>query len=121
MPAERMRSTDSRIALYLHCVGLRFLHDADGVADCHLRIALIGAEGHVDHYQRVLGGAGHALGVVDHLVDGDGDGGLVSGHHVGGRVSDQDHVYPCLVYDTGRGVVVCCEHGDFLAFLLHFQ
>ena len=46
---------------------------------------------------------------------------VVAGHHVGRAVADEDDVHARLVHDGGHGVVVCREHGDFLAALLHFM
>ena len=107
-------------ALEFHRVGAAFLHDADGAVEGFLGVSLVGAEGEVHHDQRALGGAHHGLGVVNHLVQGDGQRGLVTRHHIRGAVAHQDDVHARLVHHGGHGVVVRGEHGDFLAALLHF-
>ena len=42
-------------------------------------------------------------------------------HHIGGAVSHENDVHTGLVHNRGHGVVVGCEHGDFLAALLHLM
>ena len=108
-------------ALKLDRMGATFLHDADGAVQGFFRVALVRSKGQVHHDQRALGCTNHGLGVVDHLVEGDGKGGFVTRHHIRRAVADEDDVDPCLVHYRGHGVVVCREHGDFLAALLHFM
>ena len=111
---------DFGAAFELDGVGAALLHDADGALQRFQRIALVRAEGEVDHDEGLLGRPHHALCMVDHLVQRDRQGGLVAGHHVGGAVADEDDVDPGPVNDAGHGVIVRGEHGDFLAVVLHF-
>ena len=98
-----------------------FLHDADRGGKGFFRIALVGAKGQVYNHQRTINAADDARGVVDHVVQGDGQRGFVPGHHVGGTVADQNDINSGLIDQTGHAVVVGGEHGDALAALLHLH
>ena len=100
-------------------VGAGLLHDADGGGESLLGVALIGAEGHVDDNEGPGDGAGDGGGVDDHLVEGDGEGGLVALHDVGGAVADEDDIDFGAVDELRHGVVVGGEHSDFLAMEFH--
>ena len=108
-------------ALELHSVDPRLLHDAHGIAHGLLAAHLVGAEGHVAHHKAVLAGAGHSAGIHDHLVDGDGEGGLVASHDVGGRVAYQYRVDAGTVDDACGGEVVGGELCYLLASSLHLR
>ena len=115
------RFEDLLAALHLHGVGLGLLHNADGRIERHLRVALIGSERQVDDDQRPLHGTHDRTGVVDHHIEGDGNRGLVTGHHVGGRVAHENHVDTRGIDDLRHRIVVRGEHGDLLAPLFHLR
>ena len=100
------RFEDLLAAFELHGVGLGLLHDPDGRVEGHLRIALIGSERQVDDDQRPLHGTHDRTGVVDHHIEGDGNRGLVTGHHVGGRVAHENHVDTRGIDDLRHRIVV---------------
>ena len=106
-------------AFELDGIGTGLLHDADGGGEGLFGVALISAEGHINHHQGTLDGAFDRGGVDYHLVEGDGQGSLVTFHDIGGRVADQDHVDFGGIEELGHGIVVCGKHGDFLAVLFH--
>jgi len=108
-------------ALHLHGVGLGLLHDAHGRVERHFRIALIGAEGKIDHHQRAADGPHHRTGMVDHHVERDGKRRLVTGHDIGRRIAHEDHVHAGGIDDPGHRIIVRGEHGDLLAALFHLR
>jgi len=106
-------------ALQFHGMSAGFFHNADGGFERHSRVALIRTERQVHHYQRALDGPHHRGGVVDHLVECDGQGGFVARHDIGGGVAYQQDVGAGFVEDARHGVVVGGEHGNFFAARLH--
>ena len=100
------------------CFGL--LHDAYRRTERLFRVALIGAEGHVHYHEGTFHCTGDRLCMVYHVVERHGDGRFVAGHDVGSGIADQNDVYSGPVEDTGHGVVVCRQHGDFFAAAFHF-
>ncbi len=100
------RLHDLRAALQLDGIGLGLLHDADGRVECDLRVALIGAEGQVDDHQCAVYGTHDRARMIDHHIQSYGECGLVTGHYVGSRVADQNHVYACGIDDLGHRIVV---------------
>ena len=49
----------------------------------------------------VAEGVDHALGVVNHVVEGNRHCGLVSCHHIRGRVTDENYIYSSAIHETG--------------------
>ena len=113
------RTDDFLAAFEFHGIDARLTDQPDGVAHAFLRRDLITAKRHVADHQRPLATSCHAARIDDHLVQGDGEGGVVSQHHVGGRVADQNAVNARLVYQSCRRVVVGREHGYLVAVALH--
>ena len=83
-------------ALDFNAVCASFLQEAACIPDGLLGRHLEGEEGHVRDEERSFHSARGGLGVVDHLVDGDGEGRLVSCEDHGAGVADEDEV------DSGR-------------------
>ena len=81
-----------------------FLEDAAGVFDRLVRAQVEAGERHVDDDQRVLDGAADHLGVVDHLVERDGQRAVVPLDDHRHAVADED------AFDAGR--VDEPGHGD---------
>ncbi len=102
-------------AFDLDGLGAGFLDEADGVGEAFGDRAVIAAEGHVGDEQGAADGAADGAGVVEHLVDGDGEGVFVAEDDHGERVADQDQVDAGFVGEAGGGVVVGGEGGDGLA------
>lgn len=109
---------DLDAALELDGLATALLHEAAGVADGRGHVLLVGEEGHVADDEGVARRAGDAAGVMDHVVHGHGNGGVIAHHGHAEGVSDQDHVNPGLLDERGHGVVVGGHHGD-LAALVH--
>ena len=110
---------DFLAAFEFHGIDARLTDQPDGVAHAFLRRDLITAKRHVADHQRPLATSCHAARIDDHLVQGDGEGGVVALHHVGGRVADQNAVNARLVYQSCRRIVVGREHGYLVAVALH--
>ena len=108
-------------ALDLHGVGFGLLHDADGRIERHLRIALIGAERQIDDHQRAIDGAHDRAGVIDHHIEGDGKRRFITGHHIGRRIADKNHVDTRGIDDLRHRIVVRGQHGDLFAALFHLR
>ena len=81
---------------------------------------MVGSKGHVNDKKCPVNGSFDTLRMVDHVVKGHGYGGHLSGHHVGSRVSNQDHVNACLVDQPRKRVIVGRQHCDFLTGTFHF-
>ena len=80
------------------------------------RALLIGAEGHVDHHQRLLGAAHHRRPMHDHQVEGNRQGGLEAMHDHAERIADQKEI-DIAVGDSGGMGMVGGERDDRLAAL----
>jgi hypothetical protein len=50
---------------------------------------------------------------MDHLVESDGRGGIITQSDLGQRVADENHVDPGGLGEKGRGVVIGGETGDW--------
>ena len=83
-------------AFELHRLAARFLEDAAGVFDRLVRAQVKARKRHVDDHQRVLDRAADHLGVVDHLVERDGQRAVVALDDHRHAVADQDAL------DAGR-------------------
>ena len=108
-------------ALDLHRLGTTFLDEARGVLQRLAAARVIGAEGHVGHQKCVPHGAAHGASVVQHLVHGDRKSAVIAEHHLGERVSDQDHVYAGFIGKARGGVIVGGERNDGLVVALFFR
>ena len=73
---------------------------------------MIAAEGHVGDDHGAMHGAADGAGVVQHLVHGDGEGGIVTENDHGEGVADEDEVDAGLVDEARGRVIVCGEAGD---------
>ena len=73
----------------LDAIGIALFNQAQGVAEALVVTDLIGAEGKVGNHHRGAEHAGHAAGVVDHLVEGDGQGRVVALHRHPQRVAHE--------------------------------
>src|SRR5579884_860101 len=97
-----------------------FLHKADRVGHAVLHAHLVGAVGHICGNDGVFYGASHSAGVVEHLVYGDGEGGVIPEDDLRERIADEDEVYSGFVYQTGGGIVVGSQRSNGSAALLFF-
>ena len=112
---------DFDAAFHFQGIDTRLFHYPDGIPDAFRTAHLIAAERHVAHHETMLAGTGHGCGVINHLVYADGQGVFVAGHHVGGRVADQDAVNAGGIDNPSRRVVIGREHRDLLTRLLHLR
>ena len=100
-------------------ISARLLHDADGGGKSLLRVALIGAEGHIHHHEGTAYSTHNRSGIHNHLVERDRKGGLVSLHHVGSTVSNKDDIYLGAFEERSHRVVVGRKHGNLFATQFH--
>jgi len=77
-------------------------------------IGLVGPERQVPDEERRLGPAGHGAAVDKHLVERDGERGVVAVDHHGGGVAYETDVDGGGVEVNGGGVIVSRDHGDGL-------
>ena len=45
----------------------------------------------------------------------------MTGHHIGGTVSDQDDVHTGLIHKGGHGIIIGGQHGNALAIGFHLR
>lgn len=112
---------DLRTSLEFDRVCPALLHDPNRTVERAQRISLIGTEGHVTDDERALDPLDHALGVVDHLVEGDRHRRVVARHHIGCGITDQEDVDSRAIEDARHREVIRGEHGDLLTDLLHLE
>ena len=102
-PLDQFQATAA--TLDLHRFSATLFDEADGVGHALGNAGVIGAEGHVGDEHRATHRTANRAGVVQHLVDGDGQGAVEAHHHHGERVADENHVDPRLI-DQPRGRIV---------------
>ena len=80
-----------------------------------LSAGLVGSERQVPDEQGALGATSHGAAVDKHLIERDGEGGVVAVNDHGSGVADQANVDASGVQMHRRGVVVGRDHGYRLA------
>lgn len=110
---------DLLAALQLHAIAAGLFQDAYGIAYGIFCGNLITTEGHVTDYQAVLRSAYDATSQENHLIYGNGERVLVSANYIAAAIAYQEYIDTRFVHQTGQGEIIRCEHGDFLAVLLH--
>ena len=113
------RLGDARAALQLDGLRAALLEHAAGVAQGVGGAGLVAHERHVGDDVRLAGGADDGLHVVQHLVHGHGDRGVVAEDDVAEAVADEDERDAGLFDEAGGRVVVGGDHDDLLAASLH--
>src|SRR5690554_5228623 len=101
-------------------MGTAFLHDPDGRPQRFGTIPLIRTEGNVYHHQSSLYPPYDGSGMVDHLIQRDGEGGFMTGHDIGRRISYQDDIYAGCIYNPGHRIIISRQHGDLFSTVFHF-
>ncbi len=102
-------------AFELDGVGAALFDEAAGAFEGLLRADLVAHEGQVGDDEGAADAAGDDAGVVDHLVEGDGERvGLALDDHAEG-VADEEAVDAGDVEESGGGVVVGGEHREAVA------
>ena len=66
-----------------------------------------------------MSGALYRLRVVDHIIDGDRQRGLVPLNDIAERITDKQDIDTNLVKVLGKKKIVCGEHGNFFARCFH--
>ncbi len=57
--------------------------------------------------------------MIDHVIKGNGESGLKPCHDIRGGITDEDHIYPCLIEDLRHRIIIGCEHRDLFTLQLH--
>ena len=105
--------------LQFYRLGAALLDHPAGIALGVLDADLIGHEGHIDDHQGPRYPFDHGPGMVDHLLDGDGEGIGIPGHHRTHRIPHEEDVHPGLIQDPGEWGIIGGEHGDLFTPSLH--
>ncbi len=106
-------------AFQLHRLGARLRDEPARVPDRLVGGHVEAQERHVHDQERVLHAPPDGPGMMDHVVEGDGQRGVVTQDHLAEGVAHQHHVDPGLVHQPREQVVVRRERDDGLAALLH--
>jgi len=77
-------------------------------------MSVIAAVGHVRDEEGAARSTAHGAGVMEHFVDGDGQGIFVAEHDHAERIADEDDVHAGFVNQARGRIVVSREAGDFL-------
>src|SRR3989338_3290341 len=83
--------------------------------DAHLK----GKKRHVRDHERPFPAPDHRFGMIDHLIQGDGQSVLLPLDHRAQRVPDEQDIHPGLIKDAGERVIVGSQGGDLFTPLLH--
>lgn len=106
-------------AFQFYRFGPAFLQQAPGVSQGLFTADLIGHKRHVGDQQRTLQATGHGAAVIDHVFQRNGQGRLVTLHHVAQRIADQHHVHAGLIDQPGESGVVGRDHDHTFACTAH--
>ena len=106
---------------HLHGMGTAFLHDSYGGAQSLLGITLITAKRNIDHNEGPFGGPHHRGGMIDHLVEGDGQCGFVACHDITGGIPHQNGIHMGAIHNFCHGIIVGGKHADFFTTLFHIH
>src|ERR1700694_457120 len=109
---------DAAAPLQLHAMHSTLLQEASGARDRLLNGSVIGHERHIANQQGLPGATCDRLGMVNHLVEGHRQRGLIAQHHHPEAVADQKDRNACVVEDLRAQVVVGGEHRKATAFIL---
>ena len=77
-------------------------------------------KGKIGHNQRTLIAPFYALGMVDHVIEANGNRAVVALQNITQGIAHQQHFYTGLAGNMGEGAVVSGEAGELLTFLFHF-
>src|SRR5690606_13765644 len=102
-------------ALHFYSMGSRLFHNPDGGTKGFGGIPLVTSERQVYHHQCPVNAPHHTLGMIDHLINSDGKRGFVAGHHIRGRITHQDDLDACSIYQLSHREVIGSKAGYFLA------
>jgi len=94
-PAHKIEETTR--ALEFDAVRCCLIEHPSGVAHAVFYGDLVGHEGKVSHYERVLDHSSHCFGMMEHLFHGDRQSRGVAEHRLPQRVADEDQRNPCLI------------------------
>lgn len=87
-------------------------YEAAGVADGGFNRWLVEHVRHVTDQEGGRCAAADRLGVADHIIHSNGQGGVVAEHGHAQAVAHQNHLDTCLLLQICRGVVVAGQPGD---------
>jgi len=108
-------------AFELHCFRPAFFEVADRRFNGASGLSVISAERKVNHQQGATHSASHGFQMVQHLVDGHRDGGVVAEHSLSQAVAHQNRIDSGFVHQSRCGVIVGGQAGDTLAAQLSVE
>ena len=106
-------------AFQFHRLAAGLLEDPAGTFDRLVDAEVKAGKRHVHHHQGMAHRPAHHLGMVDHLVQRDRQGGGMALHDHRQAVAHQDAFDARGIDQLGRGIVVGGQHGDLLPGRFH--
>ncbi len=117
---NRLHLRQNRPAAFeLHALGTS-LHQAPRVPERFFG-RFIAPVGHIGYEQPFRMGPGHRTDVVDHVLHRDVGGIRKTQHHVAEGIPNQENIHSGFIKQTGHGVIISRQSGDFLSPLFHIQ
>ena len=98
----------------MHGVGSTFFHQPHRRFQS-LIIGLVGAKRQGGDHHGITGSIAHGLGVIDHFINADGNCFGTAVAHRPNRITHQNDVHACLVYERSYGKIIGREESDLLA------
>ena len=103
----------------LHSRRSAFQNQTAGIPHGLFQAELEREERHVRNDQRPLGAAAHRARVMNHHVERDRQGCLVTQHHHPERIADKNHIDARSIQEPRHREVVGGQHRDFFALFFH--
>jgi hypothetical protein len=93
------------------------LQEPPGILDRLFPAHLIGKKRHIPDYQSTLAAPGYGSRMVDHLVQGHGQGIRLPLKNTAHRIADKDDIDTRAVQYPRKGIIISRKAGNFFALL----
>ena len=97
-------------SLKFHSLTICFLDNPAGIHNGIIHRALIRHERHIDSHESVLRASANSLSMMNHIVNGNSKGILITQHHVTQRIANENHINPRFINCASCMIVVCGKH-----------
>ena len=101
-----------------HGVCPAFLHQPSCIADSVINGRLIRHKRHICNYHGIFYTSCNRPCMMNHILHSHRQGIFISKHHHAQRISYQNHINSCLVYQLRHRIIISSEHGNFFSPLL---